>query len=45
MGRRAIRSADEKLNVVMTVLKGEMTQVEIARRLDLAEPSPNYGEN
>lgn len=37
MGRRPIRSADEKLSAVMAVLRGEMTQVEIARRLELSQ--------
>ena len=37
MGRKPIHSPDEKLKVVLTVLRGEMTQVEIARRLELPE--------
>ena len=37
MGRKPIYTADEKLNVVMSVLKGEMTQVQIARRLELSQ--------
>ncbi len=37
MGRKPIRSAEEKLSVVLSVLKGEMTQVEIARRLELSQ--------
>lgn len=37
MGRKAIRSTEEKLSVVMAVLRGEMTQVEVARRLELSQ--------
>lgn len=37
MGRRPYRSADEKMNVVLSVLKGEMTQVEAARRLEMSQ--------
>jgi len=37
MGRRPIHSPDEKLKVVLSVLRGEMTQVEIARRLELSQ--------
>lgn len=37
MGRKPIRSADEKLSAVMAVLRGEMTQVEVARRLELSQ--------
>jgi transposase len=37
MGRKPIRSTDEKLSVVLTVLRGEMTQVEAARRLELSQ--------
>jgi transposase len=37
MGRKPIHSAEEKLSVVMTVLRGEMTQVEAARRLELSQ--------
>ncbi|WP_096301962.1 helix-turn-helix domain-containing protein [Jatrophihabitans sp. GAS493] len=37
MGRKAIHSAEEKLSVVLAVLKGEMTQVEIARRLEISQ--------
>lgn len=37
MGRRPYRSADEKLQVVLSVLKGEMTQVEAARRLEMSQ--------
>lgn len=36
-GRKPIHSAEEKLNVVMAVLKGEMTQVEISRRMELSQ--------
>lgn len=37
MGRKPIHTAEEKLQVVMAVLKGEMTQVEVARRLELSQ--------
>lgn len=37
MGRRPFKSADEKLKVVISVLKGEMTQVEAARRLEMSQ--------
>jgi transposase len=37
MGRKPMRSSEEKLSVVLTVLKGEMTQVEVARRLELSQ--------
>jgi transposase len=37
VGRKPIRSAEEKLSVVLAVLKGEMTQVEVARRLELSQ--------
>ena len=37
MGRNPIHSVDEKLNVVLAVLKDEMSQVEVARRLELSQ--------
>lgn len=37
MGRRPYRSADEKLQVVLSVLKGEITQVDAARRLEMSQ--------
>lgn len=37
MGRKPIYSAEEKLNVCMSVLKGELTQSEIARRMELSQ--------
>lgn len=37
MGRKPIRSPEEKLSAVMAVLRGEMTQVEVARRLELSQ--------
>jgi hypothetical protein len=33
VGRKPFKSPDEKLTVVLSVLKGETTQVEVARRL------------
>lgn len=35
MGRKPVRSDEEKLQVVLGVLRGEMTQVEAARRLEM----------
>ena len=37
MGRKPYRSVDEKMAVVVSVLKGEMTQVEAARRLEMSQ--------
>lgn len=37
MGRRPYRNAEEKLQVVLSVLKGEVTQVEAARRLEMSQ--------
>ena len=37
MGRKSIRSSEEKLQVVLAVMRGEMTQVEIARRMELSQ--------
>jgi hypothetical protein len=37
VGRKPFRSPDEKLQVVLSVLKGEVTQVEIARRLQMSQ--------
>lgn len=37
MGRKPFKSADEKLQIVLSVLRGEMTQVEIARRLQMSQ--------
>lgn len=37
MGRKPIRSPEEKLQVVLAVMRGEMTQVEIARRMELSQ--------
>lgn len=37
MGRRPYRRAEEKLHVVLSVLKGETTQVEAARRLEMSQ--------
>jgi transposase len=37
VGRKPFRSPDEKLQVVLGVLKGEVTQVEIARRLQMSQ--------
>ena len=33
MGRKPFRTPDEKLAIVLSVLKGETTQVDVARRL------------
>lgn len=37
MGRKPFKSADEKMKVVLSVLRGEMTQVEAARRLEMSQ--------
>jgi len=37
MGRKPFKSPEEKLQVVLGVLKGEMTQVEAARRLEMSQ--------
>lgn len=37
MGRKPFRTTDEKLAVVLSVLKGDMTQVEAGRRLELSQ--------
>ena len=37
MGRKPFRTPEEKLSVVLSVLRGEMTQVEVARRLELSQ--------
>lgn len=37
MGRKPFRTPDEKLTIVLSVLKGETTQVEIARRLGMSQ--------
>lgn len=37
MGRKPFKSPEEKLQVVVAVLRGEMTQVEAARRLEMSQ--------
>lgn len=37
MGRPPMYSAEKKFEVVMSILKGEVTQTEIARRLNLSQ--------
>lgn len=37
MGRKPFKTPDEKLAVVLSVLKGETTQVDIARRLQMSQ--------
>ena len=37
MGRKPFKSADEKIQIVLSVLRGEMTQVEAARRLEMSQ--------
>src|SRR5690348_15785630 len=37
MGRKPFRTPDEKLAVVLSVLKGETSQVEVARRLEMSQ--------
>jgi transposase len=37
VGRKAYRTPEEKLQVVLSVLKGETTQVDVARRLEMSQ--------
>ncbi len=37
MGRKPFRTADEKLQIVLSVLKGETTQTDVARRLGMSQ--------
>jgi transposase len=37
MGRKPIYSADQKMNIVLSVLRGETTQSEVARRLEMSQ--------
>lgn len=37
MGRKPIRSSEEKLQVVLAVMRGELSQVEVARRMELSQ--------
>ena len=37
MGRKPFRTADEKLAIVLSVLRGETTQAEVARRLGMSQ--------
>lgn len=37
VGRKPFRSADEKVQVVLAVLRGEMTQVDASRRLSMSQ--------
>jgi transposase len=37
MGRKPFRTADEKVQVILSVLRAEMTQVEAARRLQMSQ--------
>jgi transposase len=37
VGRKPFRTADEKLQVVLSVLKGETTQTDVARRLGMSQ--------
>ena len=37
MGRRPFKSPEEKLQVVLSVLRGETTQVAIARQLEMSQ--------
>ena len=37
MGRRPFKTTDEKLQLVLSVLRGEVTQVEVGRRLELSQ--------
>lgn len=37
MGRKPFRTPDEKLAIVLSVLKGETTQTDVARRLEMSQ--------
>jgi transposase len=37
MGRKPFRTTDEKFTIVMSVMRGEMSQVEAGRRLELSQ--------
>ena len=37
MGRKPFKTPDEKLAIVLSVLKGETTQVDVARRLQMSQ--------
>jgi transposase len=37
MGRKPFKTPDEKLAIVLSVLKGETTQVDISRRLQMSQ--------
>jgi transposase len=37
VGRKPFKSPDEKLAIVLSVLKGESTQVDVARRLQMSQ--------
>ena len=37
MGRRPFKTPEEKLQIVLSVLRGEATQVELGRRLELSQ--------
>ncbi len=37
MGRKPFRTPDEKLQIVLSVLKGETTQTDVARRLGMSQ--------
>ncbi|MEA2535962.1 MAG: transposase [Chloroflexota bacterium] len=37
MGRKPFRSPDEKLAIVLSVLKGETSQTDVARRLQMSQ--------
>jgi transposase-like protein len=37
MGRKPFRTPDEKLAIVLSVLRGETTQSDVARRLQMSQ--------
>ena len=37
MGRKPFRTPDEKLAIVLSVLRGETTQTDVARRLEMSQ--------
>jgi transposase-like protein len=45
VGRKPFKTPDEKLAIVLSVLKGETTQVEIARRFSMSQTTIANGRS
>lgn len=43
MGRKPFYTPDEKLNIVLSVLRRETTQTDVARRLEMSQTTSGYG--